>query len=506
MCQRRPLAELLWEIYGSTGYLAFCTGLADGQQRVANLIDLHERARQFGSFHRQGLARFLEFLDSLQSESDLGQPPVVSGGEDVVRIMSIHRSKGLEFPVVILPDLGKAINLSDCSGSILVDREAGLGLSAIDRAKQIRYPSLASMLVETRLRKQSLAEELRVLYVAMTRAKEHLILVGTSTDSKIDGWASRFTDHPGAFAADTILAARTMLDWIGPVSAASPSIFEVHRYSAQDIAAWLSAQSLRPAESKRQQVLAKLEPLKPEPASDPVADTVLERLSWRYPFEKLSRTPAVQSVTSIMKESHAVFPAKSPARQAIAEFRPKLRTPRTLEIDTVADAVEVGSAMHLLLQHLDFSRPCDTGDLRAQLDSLLARRLIPPGSARMVDLDSICWFVSTPVGGRLRRHHHDIRRELAVYFPRSPEDAPASASPADRVMIRSRIDVLLPTPDGVQIVDYKTDRVTRQTIDQCIEAYRQQMDLYREAIQALLGQPPATIHLVFLHPRIIHSI
>jgi ATP-dependent helicase/nuclease subunit A len=206
MAQRRPLAELLWDVYDSTGYLAFCSGLADGAQRVANLIDLHERARQFGSFHRQGLARFLTFLDTLADESDLGQPSVVSGAEDVVRIMSIHRSKGLEFPVVILPDLGKAINLSDCAGSILVDRHAYLGLSAIDEQKQIRYPSLASVLIEQRLRQQTLAEELRVLYVAMTRAKEHLILIGTVKDKTCGSWQSRWGRHgPGALPADAIL-------------------------------------------------------------------------------------------------------------------------------------------------------------------------------------------------------------------------------------------------------------------------------------------------------------
>src|SRR4029453_12884033 len=103
MARQRPLAELIWDVYDSTGYLAFCAGLRDGEQRKANLIDLHDRARQFGSFQRQGLARFLKFLAQLEDESDLGQPSVVSENEDVVRIMTVHRSKGLEFPVVFLP-------------------------------------------------------------------------------------------------------------------------------------------------------------------------------------------------------------------------------------------------------------------------------------------------------------------------------------------------------------------------------------------------------------------
>ncbi len=505
IAQRRPLAELLWDIYDSTGYLAFCTGLADGRQRVANLIDLHERARQFGSFHRQGLARFLTFLDSLQSESDLGQPSVVSGAEDVIRIMSIHRSKGLEFPIVILPDLGKTINLSDCNGSILVDRHAYLGLSAVDEAKQIRYPSLASMLVQIRVRQQSLAEELRVLYVAMTRAKEHLILTGTCSDSKVDGWTSRFGNHAGPFSTDTILSARTMLDWLGPVSAASPEIFEIHRYTPQDLESWPSPQSMRPTESERQHRLAKLEPLSPPPPTDATANLVLSRLAEEYQFAPFTEVRATESVSEIAKDGRVAFAAKSVSLEPLIEFRTELAQPRSLRTDLKPTAAEVGSAAHLLLQHLDFTRPCDTPDLNAQLQSIIDRRLITPAAAKAVDLESICWLVSSSIGILIRRHHKNVLREVPVYFARDAENAPAPQSPFDRVMIRSRLDVLIPTERGFEIVDYKTDRVTKETLPERIKFYKSQMDLYRDALQAVIGKPPAVIHLAFLNARSVHT-
>ena len=120
-------------------------------------------------------------------------------------IMSIHRSKGLEFPVVVLPDLGKAINLQDCQGSILVDRVAGLGMAVVDEPRLVRYPSLASTLVKERLQQQAMAEELRVLYVAMTRAREHLILVGIAADSACETLGGRWSNHAGAFPAEAIL-------------------------------------------------------------------------------------------------------------------------------------------------------------------------------------------------------------------------------------------------------------------------------------------------------------
>src|SRR5688500_14896394 len=123
--------------------------------------------------------------------------------------MSVHRSKGLEFPVVFLPDLGKAINLQDCSGAILADRKAGLGMAVVDEHRRVRYPSLASTLVHNRLRQQALAEEMRVLYVAMTRAKEHLVLIGTCRPETPAKWAARWTGHDGPLPADAVLAART---------------------------------------------------------------------------------------------------------------------------------------------------------------------------------------------------------------------------------------------------------------------------------------------------------
>ena len=143
---------------------------------------------------------------TLRAESDLGQPSVATEAEDVVRVMSIHRSKGLEFPVVVLPDLGKLINLQDCQGSDPAGPRGRAGHGRGGRAKKrIRYPSLASTLVQERLRRQAMAEELRVLYVAMTRAKEHLILVGTCGEEADEKWRGRWSDHRGSLPADAVL-------------------------------------------------------------------------------------------------------------------------------------------------------------------------------------------------------------------------------------------------------------------------------------------------------------
>lgn len=520
LAQRRPLAEVIWDIYDSTGYLAFCAGLRDGEQRKANLIDLHDRARQFGSFQRQGLARFLAFLDQLREQADLGQSPVVSEGENVVRIMTIHHSKGLEFPVVFIPDLGKRINLQDCSGSILIDRCAYLGMDVVDQEKQVRYPSLASTIVSRRLRRQSLAEELRVLYVAMTRAKEHLVLVGTAKTGAADDWSARWAQQEGPLPVNAVLGASSMLDWLGPVAAATSAAasgrgdcepIRIHEHTAEEVLAWPAPESLRPLEGERQRRLARLELLKPDPAPDPAADQIIQRLTTPYPHAAFTRLPAVESATALTKKGapSAGAATSGTAPSAGAAFSGRLELPRSIRPQLVASAADVGEATHLVLQHLDFAQPCDVSNLKTQLDVLVSRRLISASAARDVDLESLCWLAGSPVGELIREHASTLRRELPLYLALPPAEFDSSAissDPQDRIMVRSRLDLLLRTAQGFEIVDYKTDRVRDQALQERVQFYQPQMALYRRAVQAITGEAPAAVHLVFLHARQVVTV
>jgi len=485
----RPLSELIRTIYDQTGYLAFCAGLHDGEQRVANLMDLHERSRQFGRFHRRGLSHFLQFLDSLREETDLGQPSTASEADDVVRIMSIHRSKGLEFPVVVLPDLGKRINFSDCHGAILADRTAGLGLSVVDEERMVRYPSLASVLVQRRLKQQALAEELRVLYVAMTRAKEHLILVGTCDAKLPQTWASRWSDHRSALPADTILSARSMLDWLGPAAAAAAGagseIIRLTQPSAEQVASWQADHARRPALSPRQAPLAALAPLQPPP-SDPAADEVVRRLEFRYPFEPLTRLAAADAVTSRTKS-------------AVARDLP---VPRFLA-DQVLSPADAGTAVHLVLFHLDFRRRCDASDLADQVAAMVERKLITPQQAEAVKTESVLWLLDSEVGALLRRHAANLRREIPIHLACPAESLGVRADPRDSAMLRGRIDVLVPAPGGAVLIDYKTDNVSQSAVPARAESYTPQLAEYARAIEQITSSPLAGRYLVFLSPRVI---
>ncbi len=505
LAHRRPLAELIWTIYDESGYLAFCSGLSGGEQRVANLVRLHEKARQFGSFQRQGLARFMGFLDSLREESDLGTPSIASEAEDVVRIMSVHRSKGLEFPVVFIPDLGRKHNTRDCSGPILADRAGYLGLSVVDEIKRIRYPSLPHALLQNRIRNQTIAEELRVLYVAMTRAREHLILVGTCKEEKPPEWRQRWSDHEGALPADEVIRSSCMLDWIGPVSAAMNG--ERHRiemtsHKEEDLPTW-TASAAKKQLSKVQQHLADLEPLDPPLKCDATAQSVIDRLTKDYPFEAFTTLAATQSVTSITKHGRAAPGGIAPSFTELVPFDQKLALPKCVTADAKLAPTEIGSLTHAALQHIDFTRSCDAADLKLQIEQLVAKKKLARDCNESLDLTAIEWLMQTDVGKLLCKHAKLLRREVPIYYPIKTIE---SSDPMDRVMIRGQIDALIPTESGLVLIDYKTDRVTEETIDSRAEFYRGQVESYANAVRSITNQPIIATYLVFLTPRLIRSM
>ena len=496
---RRPVSELLWQIYEQTGYLAFCGGLEDGQQRTANLLELHRRAGQFGKFQRQGLYRFLRFLEGLKQEDGLGRAPAPGESTSAVRIMSIHRSKGLEFPVVFLPDLGKEFNLSDSRGAILVDRQIGLGIDVVEQNRLIRYPSLASVLVSQNLHRQTMAEELRLLYVAMTRAREHVILVATCSETDRARWTTLHQNRTGPLAPDDVQSAQRVIDWIGPVAAmtagAAPPIFQLHEHSAEEVRTWKNPRHHRPALTDRQKHLIRLDPLPIDPPMTDAARQLIQRFQAIYPFDPFTRVRAAASVTSLSKSA-------APEMEIPSTLGRKLDLPRFFQRDAAPKATDIGNATHAVLQYFDFS----SAEIEQQINFLIDRKFLSADDARLVDRDAIRWFLDSEIGKIIRDNPANLIREVPFTLMHPTADCPPAPDPADQTMIRGRIDLLLPTPSGLFIVDYKTDKVTGPQLEQRVQTYARQMRFYADAIRTVARQNVAGIYLAFLSPRLLRKI
>jgi ATP-dependent helicase/nuclease subunit A len=517
-----PLADVLWLIYEQSGYLAYVQGLPDGRQRRANLVRLHEYARQFGTFQRQGLARFLAFIDGLrESQTDLDPGTVSRAAEDAVRVMTIHRAKGLEFPVVIVAELGKRFNLSDARKTIMFDRRLGLSMSAVDVERHISYPTLPHRLVADALGGESLAEELRVLYVALTRARDRLILIGTGSKKHIAALeglknAAFSSAARGPLPLIDRRTAGCALDWIVDAVASQGSedgLFDVSVHRWQSMLDWRMDGPQRAEIGEQLAGIARLEPLDIVGGAEDSGgiELIRRRLTMPYAARALSRVPAVAAASNLKRHWETRLDAEEPAGmidagtahgQSFASFR--ARRPDFVSTSRTVEANERGTWTHEFLQRIDFARPCDEGDLTRQLGEFVESGVFVAGQAREIDLAAVSWFFTTPVGVDLLAQGTRIYREWPFVIGVDParyDPTAIARSPSDLLLVRGIVDCLYDTGDGWKIIDYKTDAVNATTTGQRAADYRGQLDIYDKAVSAAFPQVVKSRALVFLAAR-----
>ncbi len=515
--RQRPLADVLWRIYEETGFLAYVGGLTGGDQRRANLLRLHDRARQFGTFHRQGLHRFLRFIDGLQNENqDVGVASPLGAGQGAVRIMTVHRSKGLQFPVVFVAGLGRQFNLQDARGRMIYDREAGIGLRVVDRERMIEYPTAIHHLVAGGIEDATRAEELRLLYVATTRAEQRLILVASARPGAIA--EARATGTMG-FTPQAVRAASTALEWIVPVLAAHtpgevawPSdgppaggarpLFHVAEYESDVIRTWRTEGSGGLAEDAALVAAAELHPLPPgEPGGAAVeqARAIVDRLDYAYPHLAESSVRAVIAASELKRPLDALA---DPDDQPRERYAPAVLEVPSLTADEPVRGARRGTATHLLLQHARWNVMTDAADVGAEARRLVDAGVLSPADADALDREAIAWFLGTPLATRIRaagpgfeRERMFLSAEPAAFFDRTlgPCDVP--------VIVRGIVDGVLADGDMLELIDYKTDRIRAEDVPRRTERYAMQMRLYARAIERCRRRSVRACWLVFLHPR-----
>jgi ATP-dependent helicase/nuclease subunit A len=520
--RQRPLADVLWRLYEETGYLAWVGGLPGGAQRRANLLRLHDRARQFGTFHRQGLHRFLRFIDALRDENqDFGIAPPLGETEDVVRIMTIHRSKGLQFPVVFVAGLGRQFNLRDASGRMIYDRDAGIGLRVVDPGRMIEYPSVQHQRVVSQVGDATRAEELRLLYVATTRAEQRLILVGTARPDAVA--MAQSTGRMGV-SPHAVRTAVTPLEWLMPVLAANRGdtvawasrtrddggqrpLFRVEEHDEAEIRRWRTEDSDIGSEDSTLRAAAALGPLpdvEPRGAAIDHADAVIGRLDYAYPHLAESSVRAVVAASELKRPLDVLAEADDQPRDRYAVAT--LEVP-SLSADDPVSAAGRGTATHTLLEHLRFDAIRGADDVRAEAARLVAAGILSAAEAEVVDVDAVAWFLGTPLGRRVREAGPAFIRERMFL----------SAEPAERfdhtlgactvpVIVRGIVDGVLEDGDTLEVIDYKTDRIGADQVAARAERYAMQMRLYARAIERCRRRPVSACWLVFLHARSVVAV
>jgi len=519
------LSDLIWLIYRDTGYYDFVGGLPGGSQRQANLRALHNRARQYESTTFRGLFLFLRFIERIRQEGqDLGTARILSEKENVVRIMSIHKSKGLEFPVVFLAGLNRKFNLSDLAKDMLFHKELGVGPQLVDTALRVSYPTPAKLAIKHKLRMENLAEEMRILYVAMTRAREKLVLVGSTRNlaQSVRKWCTQVGLGDGALSDSYLSEVKSPLDWLAAALARhrdGASLRELglcdespHPALANDPSCWKiflnpNVKSETVEKSDYPEILVRVKRLEPL-APGPQADLVKARLDWTYPLAEFLGRAAKVSVTELKRRFELI--EEKEAGFSLDRSLPVGVRPLFMQERHGLSAAEAGTALHLVMQHLNWQGALDAVSISAYINKMVEMELLSEEQAAAVPVAKIAAFFASPLGVRALRGRKLLRelpftlalpaRELYSFDGINFDGINTSSGQLETVtgredgadsravvIVQGVIDCLIDEGDGWLLIDYKTDQVAPGEDDEIAKRYRIQMSIYARAVESILG-------------------
>ncbi|MEJ5260341.1 MAG: helicase-exonuclease AddAB subunit AddA [Anaerohalosphaeraceae bacterium] len=504
------LSDVLGSILDQTGYLAFVSALPNGRQRRANLLKLHQRAVQFEHFstgpQSVSLARFVEFLEEIRREKqDWAPAQPDSAAENAVRLLSVHKSKGLEFPVVFLAELNAKWNFRDLKRTCLADEDA-FGIQAVCSERNIQFPTLAWQVLKERKRKTMLEEEMRILYVALTRAREKLILTASRRRSACE----RIVQECALLGDRGILGGRLLegscpMDWIlfglghqPPMKevflnepSAGPTFFTVQCVEREGLEA-CSREIEAACQKKRTATVPTLTEAERK-QHQPVIEECRRILDWKYPFSSAVGLVAKLSVSGALEMMDEFAPAVETDSFGSV---PKAVLEKAGKKSTLSSA-QIGSAVHLLLARLDLHSKPDRQQIEKTIETLAAEGLINSQTAAALQPEWILAFFESELGQLVLKYPDKVHREWA--FTISVSARQARVAPADeKIIIQGIVDLLLDTPDGFLLVDFKTDRVSEGELPGRIDRYRPQLRLYALAAEKVLGRVPSRAYLYFL--------
>lgn len=496
LARQKSVPELIWQLYRDTAYYDYVSGMPGGAVRQANLRMLYDRARQYESTNFRGLFRFLRFIEKMRNAgTDLAVARTLGENENVVRIMSIHKSKGLEFPIVIVADLGKKFNLHDSKSTLLMHKRFGLGPYVTDAELRLRYPTIARQAIAGQINRESKAEELRVLYVALTRAREKLILVGTARklSSKANDWC-RYVEHSDALLPDHMIAgANCYLDWLCPAVARHEQGEILRAYGdcigmrvnplLDDSSAWqvmitAASQILHEsqADSVKSALLDKVARREMLPPSNAEA-IIKRRLEWRYPDRAAENVPAKLSVTE-MKRRFDLLGHDVSAFKANAIFA----RPRFISDKAELTGAEYGTLMHSVMQHLPLSGEFTKAGIQVQLAAMVEDEILTAEQATKINPSGVYRYFQSEIGKRMLASAK-VRRELPFSIMlQAKRFYPELDDAAEEIFVQGIIDVLFDEGNEMVLVDYKTDGGSEQEM---IEKYQLQVNLYAEAVEKI---------------------
>ena len=536
-----PIHELIEIILRETGYGHYVAAMPAGNRRTANLNMLLEKAAAYEKTSYKGLFHFVRYIDELQKyDVDFGEADMVGENEDVVRIMSIHKSKGLEFPIVIVSGMGKNFNKQDTRSKMVLHPELGIGLDYMDGKKRIKSPTIAKKAIAKQIDLENLGEELRVLYVALTRAKEKLILTGTLKDAaeKLEFYRqqanlSKAADRPLSYL--TREGASGYLDWILPAVLSYGDKYPVRIVEAAE----LVLDEVENQLEQNENLTERIEEI--EAADTQLVGQLKQRFLQRYPYQVDVLRKNKYSVSELKHramrerfeaEQEETVPAflEEPATPTIPLF---IQRQGSVEQETPNRGALRGTAVHRVMECYDFA---SEKSVHEQMEAMEKEEKITADMRALVREQTVADFVSSETGkrmalaqrgGALYREKPFVmgftEEELENYgfgadsntdsceniykktdSDQEKEEQKRIRHEEDLTLIQGIIDVFWIEKDGIVLLDYKTDRV--QQAKELIDRYETQLKLYADALERVFGARKLKVKEILIYSFFLEQL
>lgn len=475
------LDELIWKIYLDTGYYNYVSLMPDGILRQANLKLLFEKAKQYEKVSFKGLYNFINFIEKVRTSSnDLSSAKLIGENENVVRIMSIHKSKGLEFPLVFLCNSNKKFNVQDLNNPILLHQDLGLGANYIDSDKKLQYPTLAKEAIKIKSKEEIISEEMRILYVALTRAKERLIVTGISKnlDKDLKEKEEFLNLYPKKEKINTNLLKKykSYIDWIELVYLKNidTEIMNLRKIGREEVLT-NKEELIEETNINLEEILENIN-LKNE-------EEIKNKLNWKYEYIDLSKIEGKSSVSKIKQ-----------GKNIDAEFKAsRMKSPAFLKEETSKlTGAQKGTLIHLCMQHLSLKEDYTKEMIKDLIDSLLFKKKISSIEAENIDINKILNFTKSKLWQEVRKAKL-VEREKPFYIS-IPAEEIYGGNIKEEMLVQGIIDLYyINEKDELILVDYKTDYVTDEK--DLVDKYIKQLELYKRALEEALNKKVSKVYI-----------
>ena len=488
------LDELIWKIYSDTGYYNYVGLMPNGNLRQANLKMLFERAKKYETASFKGLYNFINFIEKLKINSgDLSSAKIIGENDDVIRIMSIHKSKGLEFPVVFLVNTNKQFNEQDIrKNPVLLHQELGIGAKYINYNAQVQYDTLTREAIKNVVRNENISEEMRILYVALTRAKEKLIITGISNDYQkqledIEQQKNIYARKDGKINPILVKKYKSYLDWI----------LLVYLYEKSNTEDLLELNKIEPGsvlENKKQDIEQEktsqniIEMLNKKANKNDV-NQVRNQIEYEYPNKLAIDIPTKSSVTKIkqMKQKQLGVDFESMENEVEQEKSITFEKPKFLqeEKETKITSAQKGTLTHLCLQRLNPKEEYDFDKIKSLIQNLEMNQIITEKESKAINPYKILQFTKSEIWKQLK-NAKEYYQEKPFYI-NVPANQIYDEDIKENILVQGIIDLYFVNESGqVVLVDYKTDYVENGNEFELVEKYKNQLDLYKQALENAL--------------------